>query len=50
MMAFYHLQIGALVGQEFGPSPILHWLFCFSDTIGGPIRLEIPAMKGNGTY
>jgi hypothetical protein len=24
-MAFYHLQIGALVGQEFGPSPILHY-------------------------
>jgi hypothetical protein len=35
MMAFYHLQIGALEDQELGTSPILYWLFCFLDMIAG---------------
>ncbi len=35
--SFYHVQFGALETQEFRARPIAHWLFCFSDTIKGPI-------------
>jgi hypothetical protein len=38
MMAFYHLQIGALVGQEFGPkpNPALTFLFFGHDWRADP--------------
>ena|SRR5271165_2811878 len=35
--SFYHVQIGTIESQEFRARPIPHWLFCFSDTIRGPI-------------
>jgi hypothetical protein len=36
--SFYHVQVGAIETQEFRTGPIPHWLFCFSDTIKGPIE------------
>jgi hypothetical protein len=37
-VVFYHVQVGAIETQEFKTSPIRHWLFCFSDTVAGPIQ------------
>jgi hypothetical protein len=38
MTTFYHIQIGALVTQEFRTTPVPFWLVCFSDSTKGPIR------------
>jgi hypothetical protein len=39
--SFYHVQVGAIQTQEFRTRPIAHWLFCFSDTIKGPIETNV---------
>jgi len=47
--SFYHVQVGALETQEFRARPIAHWLFCFSDTIKGPIeRMLFVVVLPNG--
>ena len=47
--SFYHVQAGALETQEFRARPIAHWLFCFSDTIKGPIeRMLFVVVLPNG--
>jgi ribonucleotide reductase alpha subunit len=49
MTSFYHVQVGALETQEFRTGPIAHWLFCFSDTIKGPIeRIFFVVLLANG--
>jgi hypothetical protein len=35
---FYNVQAGVIETQEFITSPIPHWLFCFSDTLRGPMQ------------
>jgi hypothetical protein len=46
---FYHVQVGALETQEFRARPTAHWLFCFSDTIKGPIeRMLFVVVLPNG--
>jgi hypothetical protein len=46
---FCHVQVGAIESQEFSKTPIPHWLFCFSDTIKGPIqRLFFVVLLPNG--
>ena len=38
MRVFYHVQVGTIESREFRTRPIPHWLFCFSETIEGPIQ------------
>jgi hypothetical protein len=35
---FYNVPAGVIETQEFITSPIPHWLFCFSDTLRGPMQ------------
>jgi hypothetical protein len=38
MTTFYHVQVGALVTQEFRTQPVPFWLVCFSDAVKGPLH------------
>jgi hypothetical protein len=38
MTTFYHLQLGSFEYAEFYEKPLPHWLVCFADTAGGPVR------------
>jgi len=49
MRVFYHVQVGAIESREFRTRPIPHWLFCFSETIEGPIqRMYFVVLLPNG--
>src|SRR5271165_2482596 len=46
---FYHVQVGTSESREFRTRPIPHWLFCFSETIEGPIqRMYFVVLLPNG--
>jgi hypothetical protein len=38
MTTFYGIQVGALETQDFRTESVPFWLFCFSDTVKGPLR------------
>ena len=46
---FYHVQVGTIESREFRTRPVPHWLFCFSETIEGPIqRMYFVVLLPNG--
>jgi len=50
MTTFYQVQTGVLESQEFRTRPIPHWLFCFTETVQGPIqRIFFVVVLPNGT-
>jgi hypothetical protein len=38
MRVFYGIRVGTMESQEFRTRPVPHWLFCFLETIEGPIQ------------
>ena len=49
MRVFYGIRVGAMESREFRTRPVPHWLFCFSETIEGPIqRMYFVVLLPNG--